>query len=164
MTLTLDTATINPTWDYAAEQVVRAMDSFTSPGEADLDVIRTCRDQLAALVNFEPQRLPFSILFYGVGAEAMAELKEMELWDADAFVAMLVSKQHDYGHDNINSFGHIGVAVRLCDKIARFLHLTTQAHEAANEPLVDTLRDMVGYAVIAEMLSCNTFDLHLAVS
>lgn len=156
------TATFEPTWDYAAEQVVQSMDTFTSPGPANLNMLRFYFERLARLTREEPEHLFNSMLFYGVGAEAMAELKDMGLWDADAFVALLVSKQNDYGHDNINAFGHVGVAVRMCDKIARFLNLTTQAHEAANEPLVDTLRDMVGYSVIAEMLTCGTFQLHLA--
>jgi hypothetical protein len=158
------TDVLNPTWDYAAEQVVHAMDTFTSPGPAQLDMLRFYSEQLARLVRDEPEHLYTSMLFYGIGCEALGELKDMGLWDADAFVQLLVSKQSDYGHDNINAFGHVGVAVRLCDKIARFFNLTTRAHEAANEPLVDTLRDMVGYAVIAEMLTCGTFQLRLAAT
>jgi len=152
--------TITPTWDYAAEQIVHQFDRYTRPGPIDLRVLRFDRDAMAADVR--DRNDPSPLLFWSVGAEACGELMDMELWDVDEFVELLVSKQHDYGHDNINMFGIPGVAVRLCDKIARFLNLTSQAHEAANEPLVDTLRDMVGYAVLAEMLTNNTFDLHLS--
>jgi len=53
------------------------------------------------------------------------------------------------------------VAVRISDKIARFNNLTNEGASAQNESLVDTLVDMVGYAVIARMLEDGTFDLPL---
>ena len=73
----------------------------------------------------------------------------------------LVSKQHDYGHDNINAFGIIGVAVRLSDKIARYENLVDKPNKVAGETIVDTLMDMVGYATIARMLEDGTFQLDL---
>jgi hypothetical protein len=75
---------------------------------------------------------------------------------------ILVSKQHDYGHDNINAFGQIGVAVRLSDKIARYYNLARRDREAKNEPFTDCLKDMVGYGVISAMLASDTFNLDLA--
>lgn len=39
--------------------------------------------------------------------------------DKDKMHQLLCRKQHDYGHRNITKFGLIGVAVRMCDKIAR---------------------------------------------
>jgi hypothetical protein len=152
--------TLTPTWDYAAEQVVHIYDQHTASGPVDLDALRFFRDAMADKVrNGEDIG---SMLFYAIGTMACAELMDMELWDTVGMVDLLVMKQTDYGHDNINAFGHVGIAVRLCDKIARFLNLTTVAHDAKNEPLVDTLYDMVGYCVIAEMLGNGTFDLQLA--
>ncbi len=83
-------------------------------------------------------------------------------WDKDEMAELLASKQHDYGHRNITSFGLVGVAVRMSDKIARLENLIIRDDDAVNEPLMDTYRDIVGYAVIAGMLLNNTFELELA--
>jgi hypothetical protein len=93
--------------------------------------------------------------------EAARCLDSMGLWDADELEYILVSKQHDYGHDNINAFGQIGVAVRLSDKIARYYNLVRRDREAKNEPFMDCLKDMVGYGVISAMLGIGTFDYQL---
>ena len=71
----------------------------------------------------------------------------------------LVSKQHDYGHGNINDFGLLGVLVRANDKIARLKNL--QGKEAKNESLRDTWLDLAGYSVIALMIMDDTFNLDL---
>lgn len=83
-------------------------------------------------------------------------------WDKEAMAHLLASKQHDYGHRNITSFGLVGVAVRMSDKIARLENLVKRDDDAVNEPLTDTYKDIVGYAVIAGMLLNNTFELELA--
>jgi hypothetical protein len=72
---------------------------------------------------------------------------------------LLASKQHDYGHGNITAFGMKGVLVRLSDKVERLINLTTK--NARNESILDTLRDIVGYCVIALMLHDETFNLDL---
>lgn len=75
---------------------------------------------------------------------------------------LLCRKQHDYGHRNIDNFGLIGVAVRMCDKIARAENLRSKESNAVrNETIMDTYEDIVGYAVIALMLDGGTFGLHL---
>lgn len=75
---------------------------------------------------------------------------------------LLCRKQHDYGHQNIDNFGMIGVAVRLCDKIARAKNLKGRTHTVQDETIVDTYTDIIGYATIALMLDANTFNLQLA--
>jgi hypothetical protein len=75
---------------------------------------------------------------------------------------LLCRKQHDYGHKNIDNFGLIGVAVRMCDKIARAENLRGKETNAVrNETIMDTYEDIVGYAVIALMLDGGTFGLEL---
>jgi hypothetical protein len=74
---------------------------------------------------------------------------------------VLVSKQHDYGHKNISMFGAIGIAVRLCDKIARVNNLLKRGDNAMNESLKDSYMDILGYAVIAVMFNNKTFLLEL---
>lgn len=93
--------------------------------------------------------------------EAARGLKEMHIWEPEELGALLVAKQHDYGHDNINAFGQIGIAVRLSDKIARFYNLQKRHTQALNEPFIDCLKDMVGYGVISAMLADYSFDEQL---
>lgn len=97
------------------------------------------------------------------GTRAISECVYKQQWTRPEMVNLLCSKQRDYGHQNINGFGIVGVAVRMCDKIARLKNLTRpeRAGQASNEPLVDTWRDIAGYATIALMLLDGTFDLEL---
>jgi len=76
---------------------------------------------------------------------------------------MLCRKQHDYGHGNISKFGLVGVAVRMCDKIARAENMSRKNGVSAQitEPLKDAYEDIIGYAVIAVMLYRGTFMLPL---
>jgi hypothetical protein len=74
---------------------------------------------------------------------------------------LLIRKQHDYGHDNINNFGTIGIAIRVCDKIARIRNLTERNSAGVAEPLQDAFLDLVGYATIAQMYHRGWFQLPL---
>jgi len=74
---------------------------------------------------------------------------------------ILVAKQKDYGHGNINRFGVVGVAVRLSDKIERINHLTERGAQPANESLKDSWIDIVGYSCIACMLEAGSFRMEL---
>lgn len=93
----------------------------------------------------------------GCGHHAAAELDNMGLWNKLDMLNLLVRKQRDYGHGNILSFGPVGIAVRICDKIARLKNLTSKNVDPSNESLVDTWQDIVGYAVIAAMWDADTF-------
>ena len=96
-----------------------------------------------------------------MGTLAASHLDSIGMWDKNEMLELLCSKQHDYGHGNILSFGTVGVAVRMSDKVARLANLTSKDVDAVNESLLDTWRDIVGYAVIAGMLLVGTFELHL---
>ncbi len=95
------------------------------------------------------------------GNIAARKMFDDEAWNKDDMAELLASKQHDYGHRNITAFGLVGVAVRMSDKIARLENLVQRDDDAVNEPLTDTYKDIVGYAVIAGMLLNNTFELEL---
>lgn len=75
-------------------------------------------------------------------------------------VQLLCRKQHDYGHNNITNFGIIGVAIRICDKIARIDNLSKR-NQPTNESLIDSYIDIVGYAMISIMLNEDSFKLPL---
>lgn len=90
-------------------------------------------------------------------------------------VALLCSKQHDYGHHNIARFGHRGLIVRVHDKVARIENLLRRqiaaglvGYSAAGEspwlcePLQDSFDDVLGYSIIGVMLCEGTFMLPLA--
>jgi hypothetical protein len=96
-----------------------------------------------------------------LGPIAATELDTMGMWSPNMIGKMLARKQHDYGHGNINAFGMIGVAVRMSDKVARLQNLIARGAEAENESLTDTWLDIVGYAVIAQMLLAETFNREL---
>lgn len=69
----------------------------------------------------------------------------------------LVRKQKDYGPRNIEKFGINGIVIRIYDKIARLENLLNKNSFAENEPLQDTLLDIVGYSIIAVMWNNNYF-------
>lgn len=73
--------------------------------------------------------------------------------------ATLISKQRDYGKDNILNFGEMGVLVRTNDKMSRLKNLILNNKEAQNESIEDNWKDLAGYAVLALMLRNNTFNL-----
>lgn len=73
--------------------------------------------------------------------------------------ATLISKQRDYGKDNILNFGEMGVLVRGNDKMSRLKNLILNNEEARNESVEDSWLDMAGYSIIALMLRNGTFEL-----
>ncbi len=72
---------------------------------------------------------------------------------------LVIKRQHDYGHDNINTFGELGLLVRTNDKIARLKHLLGK--EGITEPRIDAWRDICGYAILALMLDRDWFKMEL---
>jgi hypothetical protein len=90
-------------------------------------------------------------------------------WDDTAYGIVqelydtLVTKQHDYGHENILFAGADGVLVRAHDKIARLKNLLGRGGNVAHESLRDSWMDLAGYAVIGVMLNDGTFTRRLAI-
>jgi hypothetical protein len=111
----------------------------------------------ARICLFDQNDIPVSLLWTEMGIEAIQELRMRNAWDSGEMCALLASKQHDYGHGNITTFGLKGVLVRLSDKVERLINLKSKKSKAQNESLLDTLRDIVGYCVIALMLNDETF-------
>lgn len=81
--------------------------------------------------------------------------------DSDFILNVLISKQKDYGPNNIARFGTAGILIRMHDKIARLLNLlkrsdnnfntATMINAVQDESIADTLVDIIGYSVIAIM-------------
>jgi len=74
---------------------------------------------------------------------------------------LVIRKQRDYGHDNINAFGEFGILVRVNDKVARLRNLIGKDKTSNNESLDDTWRDIVGYGLVALMFRNGDFNLEL---
>lgn len=78
--------------------------------------------------------------------------------DVATKIAMIViSKQHDYGHDNILAFREQGLVVRLWDKVSRLKNLILGNDVPQHESINDTFIDIAGYAIIGLMLANGTF-------
>lgn len=77
-------------------------------------------------------------------------------------IDLLVTKQQDYGPQNILRFGESGIRVRVSDKIERIKNLTSRGESGSSEPLEDAYYDIAGYAVISKMLEDGVFELPLA--
>ena len=78
-------------------------------------------------------------------------------FDADTVTEILISKQRDYGPDNIARFGVKGLIVRVHDKVARLENLTSNNREASNESIEDTFLDIIGYSAIGMMWMNDQF-------
>lgn len=90
-----------------------------------------------------------------LGYYAIRALMIRDKWDKESLATLLTKKQHDYGTKNILAFGPLGICVRMSDKIARLGNL--RGKTAKNESMIDTLMDIIGYAVVAMMLDNGSF-------
>ena len=115
------------------------------------------------IVNSKEDEETIGEVMKDMGFDAVGYLKLIKEWDFHEMGNLLIMKQHDYGHENILNFGQIGLAVRVCDKVARLVNLVEKnAGPMVNgESTIDTYRDIVGYAVLSQMLDNSTFELEL---
>lgn len=149
------------TWEQSASQWVMHIASFaTEEQEVSPEKLQRIV-HVARVCLFDQDDIPVSLLWTEMGIEAIQELRMRNAWDSGKMCKLLASKQHDYGHGNITAFGLKGVLVRLSDKVERLINLKSKKSKAQNESLLDTLRDIVGYCVIALMINDETFNLEL---
>lgn len=147
------------TWEQSASQWVMHIASLaTEPKEIQIEKLQRLITS-GRICLFEQDDLPVSLLWTEIAIQAIQDLRRTNDWDSGEMATLLASKQHDYGHGNITAFGMKGVLVRLSDKIERYINLKSK--KAQNESKTDTLRDIVGYCVIALMLNDETFNLDL---
>lgn len=150
------------TWENSAGNKLKNMASVASDILSfDESYLGYQRDRIARTIRHNGPNEEIFYSLHELGCEAMRALKETDQWNYEEMLKLLVRKQHDYGHENILAFGIIGVGIRACDKVARYFNLKDQPQAAQNEPFIDCMMDMVGYAVIGSMLKDNTFTLKL---
>ena len=147
------------TWEESATQWMMAIADTDGQRPSSIaymeDVLEYLRQ--AVLADTEPRSDSFLIL----AKRTVALARELDEWDTGEMLSMVIGKQRDYGHGNINSFGLIGIVVRLSDKIERYKNLMLKKREPSHESLVDTIHDIVGYCLIALMFLDGTFQLKL---
>lgn len=133
------------TWDEAAAIIVAEI-QFTEGW------------QLSSLTNEYMVKLHDEGHWATMARAAMSEIGHC----GQTIVDVLVSKQHDYGTQNILKYGLRGLEIRLWDKIARYQNLMSRSSgDVLNESLQDTCLDIVGYVTIAIMLELGWFELPL---
>ena len=69
---------------------------------------------------------------------------------------LIAHKQYNYGPRNILDFGILGIIIRTNDKVARLNNLMNNRSaesSLADETIVDTLSDLMGYSIVAAMLA-----------
>jgi len=71
------------------------------------------------------------------------------------FVPFLSAKRRAYGTTNLTRFGPMGIVIRMSDKIDRLVNRFRDGTDAVGGADVDTVldswRDLVGYAVLGYM-------------
>ncbi len=149
------------TWEQSANQwVIHIASLATNEKKADTERL-TALCESGKICLFDNNETPISLLWTEIATEAIEELRLKNEWDSGKMGTLLAKKQHDYGHKNITKFGMQGVLVRLSDKIERLINLKKHNSQAKNESTIDTLKDIVGYCVVALMLNDETFNLKL---
>jgi len=111
-------------------------------------------------------RTLFSIGIWGLTNDLIARhwhsTVPMEEYIVGGLKELMISKQRDYGKGNIIKFGHIGIMVRVSDKIERLLNLMKNNRNPSNESVVDSYKDISNYALIGIMLLRGTFERELS--
>lgn len=151
------------TWNEAVRSVIERFGEFTAPIASSPDTIDSIVNKMRPWLDVKEWADHYAptILIHAIGREACGHLKSIGEWNTEQMIELLVSKQTDYGHDNINRFGVVGLIVRISDKVARLTNLHRRNTSPKNESVLDTWRDLFGYAVIGEMLADHTFNLDL---
>lgn len=141
------------TWTEAAETALQIFDEFSMPYDtAPLEQIIHDLKGTAKLLYERPTNKDAHLMFGNIHDAARGLMARHGIvYDREAMLSMLCRKQADYGPKNITVFGTQGVAIRIHDKIERYLHLTRKNATPQNESLTDTLYDIVGYSVVGIM-------------
>jgi len=61
-----------------------------------------------------------------------------------------IKKNNDYGNNNLDTYGKIGIIIRMQDKISRYLNISKNNIEIKvdDENLNDTIKDLINYCYL----------------
>ena len=147
------------TWEDSAAQWMLAIADTEGQRPASIGYMEDVIEYMRRSVMSDELPRPDSFLVLARRCALLS--RELEAWDSGELLSLVISKQRDYGHGNINSFGIIGIVVRLSDKIERYKNLMLKKREPSNESIIDTVHDIIGYCLIALMFLDETFQLEL---
>lgn len=154
-------------WDDAAFDALDGIYNHT-PRSRDLIGVRiTVDDFIDAEFGASDTGLTTQAWWRTLGADTLG-LVDAKYPEAQPYLtrydvhALLIKKQRDYGHQNIQRFGRDGLLVRVHDKVARLENLAANDATPENEAVLDTLADIIGYSAIGIMVARDLFLLPLA--
>lgn len=160
-------------WEQAADSVVREIyDTAFSDGLSDLPLmVKMMRHKLEETIvstkNLQDTTSP-SAEYYTNSMWLFLSRHALNILsttgnkpDPEALIDLFISKQRDYGSENISKFGTAGLLIRIHDKIARLENIMERSGNNFNtavnvnsvpgETIIDTLYDVVGYSTIGVM-------------
>ena len=78
----------------------------------------------------------------------MSKIEEYKAIQDELFETF-VKKNNDYGNTNLDTFGKIGIMIRLQDKINRFINVSkNNINLVEDETLDDTVKDLINYSYL----------------
>ena len=154
---------IPTTWNVAATEAVREM-TARDVQPRSLPELRELYDAMTERFvepELEPSITAAMWSHFGAAARASSVTlaRRSLLWGT--VIDTVISKQRDYGKENILRFGQTGLTVRVHDKLARLEHLAATGKDPQHESVGDTVLDLVGYSVIGMLLARGWFELPL---
>lgn len=67
----------------------------------------------------------------------------------DELYEIFIKKNNDYGNTNLDTFGRIGIMIRLQDKINRYINVSkNNINLVEDETLDDTIKDLINYCYL----------------
>lgn len=161
------------TWQRSAFEKIEhlfSLDGSNKWNELDViidDMVATY-DQVVfntnSLQNVELVNLTYSgyVLWEYLSIKSIAALRSIGIELTKVKILdTLISKQKDYGKNNISRFGTSGLLIRVHDKLARLKNLMDKSNNNFNkaisinsvedESIIDTFIDIIGYSVIGLM-------------
>ena len=78
----------------------------------------------------------------------MSKIEEYQIIQKE-LLDTFIKKKQDYGNDNLDTFGKIGIMIRLQDKINRFINVSkNNINLVEDETLDDTIKDLINYSYL----------------
>lgn len=154
-----------PTWENGAREALYEIQTADTSGTTSDNIVEDMRAAYKyALGNYKNCGEHWSVTseLELCGRRALDWLNEHYIWNAHELIDLLAAKHHDYGSDNINEFGIMGILMRISDKLARLENLNRNGANPHNESIIDSYKDIIGYCVIGIMLHAGTFNLPLS--
>lgn len=141
------------TWNDAVKLALQELDSHAKVWTPIVPPTVTMTQIVWAVNNGATKHASYVPVFIECANYIKTIMPESDIADMPT---LLLSRQMKYGKSNIGTFGFVGIAIRLHDKLSRLMN-TDQ--EFMDESVADTKMDIVGYTVIAIMLANGWWEL-----